>query len=301
MKHECGRASTPRHSLMGACLILAGAAALVLSTASCGSISADTGSRNTAAITNASREMTQTNDFWRYSYVYSGTSVTSLGRPGALRAFMTATVFFQPAMPLSQAVTYPGLEDQPAQDLVVLRCIPTAKENVDAILATWPNVFAAVLRDLAGKQLSCPYTGSSGENEIYCIAKEFKDVPSGTVVTTLANTLAVANTMFDAAHPERAKWLKTYYGIYPAFSGLGFSVKDSYYLSASNPTVSAEVLQKSVVPEYLLANASLGDAGCRCIRVPPYSGRDQASIGPDFVWNKGGVGSCTPVASSELQ
>ena len=219
---------------------------------------------------------------------FSGDPVTSLGRSGALRAFMTATSFFQPALPLGQTATYPGLEEQPAQDLVVLRCIPPEREKVDAILATWPNVFAAVQRDLGSQGFTCPYTGDSADHEIYCIAKQFDDTPSGVVVTTLANVLATANTLFDPAHPELARWLKTYYGIYPPFSGLGFSVKDSYRLSSSNPTTSAEVLQKSVVPEYLLANVSLSDAGCRCIRVAPYEGRDQANLEPDFVWNKGG-------------
>lgn len=286
---------------MRACLLFAGLAALVLTAASCGSSRVNAGSRNAAAITNISRDTAQTNDFLRFSWVSPGTPVTSLGRPGALRAFMTATSFFQPALPLSQTATYPGLEEQAAQDLVVLRCIPPEREKVDAILATWPNVFAAVQRDVGPQGLSCPYTGNSADNEIYCIAKQFDDTPSGVVVTTLANVLATANTLFDSAHPELAKWLKTYYGIYPAFSGLGFSVKDSYRLSSSNPTTSAEVLQKSVVPEYLLANVSLSDAGCRCIRVAPYDGRDQANIEPDFVWNKGGIGSCVPVPASALQ
>jgi hypothetical protein len=250
-----------------------------------------------AAITNISRDTTQTNDFMRFSYVSSGTSVNSLGRPGALRAFMTASSFFQPALPLSQTVTYPGLADQPAQDLVALRCIPPTKQQVDPILATWPNVFAAIQRDLAAQNFNCPYAGNSGANEVYCIAKQFSDTPSGVVVTTLTNVLTVANTLFDSGYPERANWLKTYYGIYPAFSGLGFSVKDSYYLSSSNPTTSAQVLQQSVVPEYLLANVSLSDAGCRCIRVAPYDGRDQAIIDPDVVWKNGGLGSCVPVSS----
>ena len=298
-KSTRSRSATWPH--LRACLLFAGLAALVLTAASCGSSSAKAAPSNPAAITNISRDTAQTNDFLRFSWVSPGTPVTSLGRPGALRAFLTATSFFQPALPLSQTATYPGLEDQPAQDLVVLRCIPPEKEPVDAILATWPNVFAAVQRDLGSQSFTCPYTGNSADHEIYCIAKQFDDTPSGVVVTTLANVLATANTLFDPAHPELAKWLKTYYGIYPAFSGLGFSVKDSYNLSSSNPTTSAEVLQKSVVPEYLLANVSLSDAGCRCIRVAPYAGRDQANIEPDFVWNKGGVGSCAPVPAADLQ
>ncbi len=277
--------------------------AVILCAASCGSSSASPSpySQSVAAVTNTSRDVAQTNDFFRFSYVSSGTAVTSLGRPGSLRVFMTATSFFRPALPLNQAVTYPGLQDQPAQDLVVMRCIPPDREKADPILATWPNLFAAIERDIGSQSLSCPYTGTSADNEIYCIAKQFKDTPSGVVVTTLANALTTGNSLFDPAHPELAKWLKTYYGIYPAFSGLGFSVKDSYNLSPKNPTTSAAVLQKSVVPEYLLANLSLSDAGCHCIRVAPYEGREQAGIDPDFVWSKGGVGSCAFVPAFELR
>ncbi len=282
-------------------LLLGVAAALALTFTSCGSSFARAQSQSVAVISDASRDTAQTNDFLRFSYVSSGTAVTSLSRPGALRAFMTVSSFFQPGLPLSQAVTYPGLQEQPSQDVVVMRCAPSNREQADPILATWPNVFSAIQRDLGSQGFSCPYTGMSAANEIYCIAKQFEDTPSGVVVTTLTNVLAVANTLFDPAHPELAQWLKTYYGIYPAFSGLGFSVKDTYNLSPSNPISCAQTLRQSVVTEYLLVNLSLSDAGCHCIRVAPYDGRSQAVIDPDVVWSKGGVGSCAFISPSELQ
>lgn len=284
-----------RFQRLSGLLAAAGLAILLLLAASCGETSASAQSVSVAEITDASRDTTQTNDFLRYSYVSSGTSVTTLGRPGALRAFFTVTAFFHSPPPLQEAVTYPGLADQPAQDLVVLRCIPPDKSKVDAILATWPNVLAAVQRDLADQHPSCPYSGNTGANEVYCIAQSYSDTPNSNVTAALANTYDTANTLFDAAHPERASWLKTNYGIYPAFSGLGFSVKDSYFLSLDNPMTSAQMLQKSVAPEYLLQNVSLSDAGCRCIRLAPYTGRSEATIDPDFVWKNGGQGSCTTV------
>lgn len=270
---------------------------LILTVTSCGTdLRAQSAVQSPAALIASSRDITITNDFVRVSYVSAGTTVQSLGRPGALRAFVTATRFYQPALPLAQMVTYPGLADQSTQDVVAMRCVAPSQAKVDAFLATWPNVFAAVQRDLASRGFSCPSPAGAGDNETYCIATNFTDTSSGVVVTTLANMFDVANTLFDPAHPEIAAWLSRYYGIYPAFSGMGFSVKDSYYLDSSHPMTGAQVLQNSIVPEYLLRNVSLGDASCRCIRVPPYPGRDQAALNPDFIWNNGGAGSCTQLS-----
>jgi len=269
---------------------------LALATLSCTSARTHSKATIPAALTASSRNLTFSADFMRISFVAPQTEVASLGRPGALRVFVTATVFFQPAMPVSEMATYPGLTDQPAQDLIAMRCVAPRQVVVDAFLATWPNVFAALQRDLAGKDLSCPSPADAAENEIYCIARQFDDRQSGVVVTTLAGMINAGNTLFDAGHPERAAWLSRYYGIFPAFSGLGFSVKDSYYLTPRNPTTAAQVLQNSVIPEYLLRNVSLADASCHCLRVPPYEGRSQAAIDPDFIWKKGGVGSCTSIS-----
>lgn len=283
--------------LFASFLVVVSLGLFMLSASSCGSDArAQSPVQSPAAITASSRDITLTADFLRVSYVSSTTDVQSLGRPGALRAFVTATRFFQPAVPLAQMVTYPGLADQPAQDMVAMRCVSPSQEKVDAFLATWPNVFAAVQRDLAGRGFSCPSAAGAGDNEVYCIARQFSDTPNGVVVTTLANALDAANTLFDPAFAERAAWLRTNYGIYPAFSGLGFSVKDSYYLDPAHPTTGAQVLQNSIAPEYLVRNVTLADGSCRCIRVSPYDGRDQAALDPDFVWANGGVGSCTKVS-----
>ncbi|HEY6352775.1 MAG TPA: hypothetical protein VI636_25550 [Candidatus Angelobacter sp.] len=90
------------------------------------------------------------------------------------------------------------------------------------------------------------------------------------------------------------KWLQSNYGIYPAFSGLGYSVKDSYSL-ASQPMTSQQILVKSVSSEYILKNVSLADAGCRCISVSPYPGRSNAPFDPGFILQAGGDGACKPV------
>ncbi len=80
------------------------------------------------------------------------------------------------------------------------------------------------------------------------------------------------------------------YGIYPAFSGLGYAVKGS---GSGAPMGAGEALQRSVAPEYLLKNTTLADASCFCLIVSPYNGRSSDPLDVDFVAQKGGFGECT--------
>ena len=47
------------------------------------------------------------------------------------------------------------------------------------------------------------------------------------------------------------------------------------------------VLAQSVVPEYLVKNATLAQGECRCIRVEPYAGRENDPLDPDFISETG--------------
>lgn len=238
--------------------------------------------------------MTLTHDFLRILHVKPGTEVSATGSPGSRRAFFTASTFFRPPLSLAQTAEYPGLADQPARDLVAMRCNPDP-QNAPAILATWPNVFAAIKTDLESKGFSCPAPAGLADNQAYCAALQFTDTPGAVVLTGLANAFAVAAIFFDPAFPERATWPRTNYGIYPAFSGLGLAVKGTYYLGPEQPISVAQALQQSVVPEYLLPNLSLAEAGCRCIAVSPYSGREQDLLDPDFIAQTGSYGACVRV------
>ena len=82
------------------------------------------------------------------------------------------------------------------------------------------------------------------------------------------------------ANPDISNILKTRYGIYQEFSGLGLSVKtyDNYA-----PMSAHVVLSQAVVPEYLVKNATLAQGECRCIRVEPYAGRETDLLDPDFI------------------
>jgi hypothetical protein len=116
------------------------------------------------------------------------------------------------------------------------------------------------------------------------------------VPRTLAATFDYAAVVFDAQHTQLAGWLRSQYGVFPAFSGLGFSVKDSYFLD-TQPMSSGQLLVKSVSPEYVLKNVSLKEAGCSCISVAPYPGRAEDRLDPKFIAKAGGDGECKAVKS----
>lgn len=223
---------------------------------------------------------------------------SSLGGPNAIRVFATAAVFFDPPMPLAQTTTYPGLVDSTNLSLVALRCRPSDPSQVSPILATWPNVFTAISNDFGSSGFTCPPPPSpSPENEVYCMVKDFVDTAQPAASTSLEHALSLGASLFDPGSPELAPVLKKYYGIYPAFSGLGFSVKGS----GDGHTLSAQdALRNSVVPEYLLENVTLGVAGCSCVVVDSYKGRSFGPLDPDWVWNRGGRGRGACVKAARL-
>ncbi|HET6205457.1 MAG TPA: hypothetical protein VFD98_01525, partial [Terracidiphilus sp.] len=76
------------------------------------------------------------NDYLRISFLSPGTRVTSLSRPGALRAFATATPLYAPPLLLKDLPYYSGLVNDDGIILVAMRCRPPQPEKVDAVLAT---------------------------------------------------------------------------------------------------------------------------------------------------------------------
>jgi len=234
------------------------------------------------------------NDYLRVSFLPAGVPVTSIAKPGALRGFMTATVLYSPPLSVEEYPKYSGLENDDSKVLVAMRCKPTDPQKVDAVLATWPNVFAAVDRDVSLAPGECDSAPSDPGKQAACYAKGFSDPAETTVPTALARTFDYAGTIYDGKHATLAKWLQDNYGIYPAFAGTGYSVKDSYFID-KQPMTSQQILAKSVSSEYLLKNVSLADAGCRCISVAPYNGRASDRLDPEFIEQNGGDGSCKKV------
>jgi hypothetical protein len=199
-----------------------------------------------------------------------------------------------PPLKLADVPAYSGLVNNDDNVLVAMRCRPEHPETVDALLATWPNVFLAIQRDVPLDPGACTSAPTDPATQAACYARGFNDPPATSVPTSLANSFSYAGVLFDAKHAALAKWLKDNYGIFPAFSGIGYSVKDSYNLD-TQPMTSQQILVKSISSEYILKNVALAAAGCRCISVPPYPGRSSGLLDPDFIAQAGGDGVCVQV------
>jgi hypothetical protein len=243
-------------------------------------------------VSDTARE-TLPNDYLRVGFLKPGTQVSSLSRPGAIRAFATATPLYEPPLKVGELPYYSGIINDDQSDLVAIRCRPPHPETVDAVLATWPNVFSAIGRDVPLENGACAEPANTAAL-VACYAKDYTDTPGTAVPTSLARTFDYAGMLFDADHAEMAKWLKDNYGIFPAFAGTGYSIRDSYFLD-SQPMTSQQILVKSVSSEYILKNVSLAEAGCRCVRVPAYAGRAEDRLDPGFILKAGGEGSCATV------
>jgi hypothetical protein len=166
-------------------------------------------------------------DYLRVSFLPAGVTVTTLSRPGALRAFTTATALYSPPLKLAEMPYYSGLANNDGNVLIAMRCRPPNPEAVDAVLATWPNVFLAVQRDVPLASNACDSKPTDPATQMACFAKAFNDPPATKVPSSLAHTFNYAAALYDAEHTALAQWLQKNYGIYPAFSGMGYSVKDS--------------------------------------------------------------------------
>ena len=254
-----------------------------------------------AVITERSRDVTQTNDFVRLTFL--SFKPTKLGGPNNKWVFVGASAFYQPALPLKEVVRYPGLLYDANLNLIAMRCTPRDPSKLQPTLATWPNVMriAATDPDFVGKPCPgttdprCPATGDP-ENSVYCLATEYEekfgDFKSKFAVLSLEQPVVYGAKLQsccngDGAPKTCADLLSQRYGIFPGFSGLGFAIKDS---GDNHQSPATEVLQRAITPEYLVKNVTLADADCSCISVPPYDKREDAPLDMDFIIQRGGVG-----------
>jgi len=130
-----------------------------------------------------------------------------LGAVGALRAFVTATPLYVPPLKLEELPYYSGLVNDDTKVLVAMRCQPPHPETIDAVLATWPNVFLAIQRDVPLAADACSNEPTDPATQAACYAKGFSDPPASVVPTSLAHTFSYAGTIFDGNHAVLAKWL----------------------------------------------------------------------------------------------
>jgi hypothetical protein len=247
-----------------------------------------------------SRNLAITNDFLRFVFVpTTAPPPTAFGLAPRKRLFFEAANFLVPPLTVRQDITFPGLADSPAQTLYAIRCQPTAGSGVDPILVSWPNFFIAISQDFGSQGFACPAPpGASGENQAYCIASQFMDLPQQYADQALVNTLKPGLELFKimvtgpvppppAPPPKLRPFPSVYYGAFPPFTGVGYAVSgsgDGHLLTAADTTTNL------IVPEYLLKNVNLTQGNCHFIGVPPTpdpTTRLNAQLDMDVIWNEG--------------
>ena len=296
------RLTTLTRSLFGKLLLsFACGAAAALGFVACGGASgiAQAVTAIAAALVSQQTRQPSYDDFLRLIFQNLNPPPTKLGGPNAYRVFFGATAFYQPPITVAQIADFSGIPVDSTMSLFVLRCIPPDGSPADPVLATWPNVISKMLDDYENK----PPTPGTTDEAILTIAQSFTDFGSQIVDEPLYNALGVGKQFFES-YPAGSmnpvftaklmqNQVQTRFGTYPAFSGLGYAVEGT----ATGPALTAaQEAAQMIVPEYILSNVTLAQAGCYCIQVPPSAGRDTSLLDPDFV-KEVGSSSCVTVPS----
>jgi hypothetical protein len=273
---------------------------------------------NSVRISDPSTGFVLNNDFERLFFVFSGAGpITNIGRTDKVyqgklvqaRAFMSATILYQgqPAPSVIDDAHYVGGDDTNpgGNDLVAMRCRPQDPDQLAAVLATWPKLFKVAASDLADLMeytpADCPTPdldpSYAVDQRVYCESQSFSDQGNKMVPLSLQPAIDAGAAIFQltgtpfqpTGSTTGANVLYDLYGIGSGFSGLGFSVQDSYLASKGGnvPLTAAQALEQSIVTEYLVRNVSLAAGNCRCVRVKPYDNRDQRPLRWNAVWIKG--------------
>ena len=226
-------------------------------------------------------------DFFRIVLKEKGKSLSGrLGRDGAVRAFVSPARYFARGVSIGAAAALLGNRYDAAQDVVIMFCKANSDPRLfDARLATWLNLADAITTDL--KEPADCATPASGDERLYCRALEVRSAgqaPSGKwVAGALKRLYSAVGTLLD--DQTAAEQLRERYGVTESFSGLGFSVGGTG--GPASIVRPEEVLSELTVPEYIVSNVSLEDAGCKCIRVAPYAKRGNDPLDLDWVESHG--------------
>ncbi|MFO1417961.1 MAG: hypothetical protein U1E83_04770 [Methylotetracoccus sp.] len=246
---------------------------------------------NAASLTRRSRAAAY-HDFLRVIWVPPGLRITTVGKPRAKRAFFTASSFLSPPATVDQVVSFVGASYREGQDLALMVCRPPVDDVsvTQPILATWPKVLPLIKNDLGDCEAG---TLTPGEQEICVVAGRYRDRKFLSYTQGLKQTLDLAAQLFATELSRNALWDD--FSIGNAFSGLGFTVWGSSTPDTpTTPLTAGAMLQRSVVPEYLLRNVTLPDGNCRCVQVPESESLHKAPVDPVAIWAAGRLddGAC---------
>lgn len=246
---------------------------------------------NAASLTRRSRAAAY-HDFLRVVWVPPGLRITTVGKPRAKRAFFTASSFLNPPATVDQVVSFVGGAYREGQDLGLMVCRPPVADAsvTQPILATWPNVLPLIKNDLGDCEAG---TLTPGEREICTVAEQYRDRKFLMYTQGLRQTLDVAVQLFATELGQNALWDD--FSIGNAFTGLGFTVWGSSTPDTpTTPLTAGSMLQRSVVPEYLLRNVTLQDGNCRCVQVPESESLHKEPVDPASIWAVGRLddGAC---------
>jgi hypothetical protein len=252
-----------------------------------------------AAIISESTRQPQYNDFLRLIYANLPAPPTTLGGPNAYRVFFGATTFYQPPIQVGQIANFSGIPVDPTKDLYVLRCIPPSNSEADPTLAVWAQVIKRIQDDYE----THPPAPNTTDEAIQSIAQNFVDIESQVVDLALSHALNTAVQFFEeypagSSSPifsaaDMQKQMSTRFGTFTAFTGLGYAAEGT----ATSPALDSDGTSRAmVIPDFILKNVTLGEAGCRCIQVPStVPNRDSSKLDPNFVWRFGGDGFCRKI------
>lgn len=247
-----------------------------------------------AALTSEQTRQPAYNDFLRLIFA-NITPPTSLGGPNAYRVFFGATAFYKPPITIAQIANFSGIPVNSTVPLFAMRCIPPPNSDAAPAIAFWPNLISAMLTDYEAKP---PESGSPDE-AIQTIAQSFNDISSPVATEPLTNALSTGEQFFESypkGGPEEISaadmqaQMSRRFGTSVDFTGLGYAAEGT---QTSPSFDSTQVMQSMVIPDFILKNVTLAEAGCHCVELAPtIPNRDQRKLDPDFILREGGDGTC---------
>jgi hypothetical protein len=251
-----------------------------------------------AALVSQKTRLPAYNDFLRLIFANLNPPPTTLGAPSAYRVFFGATAFYRPPITIAQIATFSGIPVNSSVSLFAIRCMPPADSQADPALAMWPNVISRMLTDYEAN----PPTPDTPDEAIQTIASTFEDFKSPVLTEPLENALEVGKQFFEdfpqSGPPQftaaqMQQQVARRFGMFTAFTGLGYAAAGT---GASPSLDSAQAIQSMVIPDFILKNVTLAEAGCYCVELPPtIRNRDQRKLDPSFILRNGGNGSCVTV------